>query len=117
MEGPCLFGEVYRSQNTGYHGRCAEEGVPGGWYATTTFHGTNACLPPAELCGLWQPLLLSEFNLILKAAQKPETSECFLMLFFGTVVMLAGGYAGEPDPLEAWIGVLQVHARVLGADA
>ena len=54
------------------------------------------------------PLLLIEFNLILKAAQKPETSECFLMLFFGTMVMLAGSYAGVPDSLEAGIDVIRL---------
>merc|ERR1712204_3049 len=46
-----------------------------------------------------------EFNLILKAAQKPVSSECFWRLFLGTVVMLAFGYAGETGVLEAWIGL------------
>ena len=50
------------------------------------------------------PLLMIEFNLILKAAQRPVTSDCFRRLFLSTVMMLAFGYAGEPDPLEAWIG-------------
>ena len=50
------------------------------------------------------PLQMIEFNLILKAAQRPVTSECFWRLFLGTVVMLAFGYAGETGLLEAWIG-------------
>jgi len=50
------------------------------------------------------PLQMIEFNLILKAAQKPVTSDCFWRLFLGTVVMLAFGYAGETGLLEAWIG-------------
>ena len=54
------------------------------------------------------PLLMIEFNLILKAAQRPETSECLWTLFLGTVVMLAFDYAGEPDPLEAWIGFFRL---------
>ena len=45
-----------------------------------------------------------EFNLILQAAQKPVTSDCFWKLFLGTVVMLAFGYAGETGLLEAWVG-------------
>ena len=43
-------------------------------------------------------------NLILKAAQKPESSECFWRLFLGTVVKLAFCYAGETGVLEAMIG-------------
>merc|ERR1712244_201750 len=50
------------------------------------------------------PLQMIEFNLILKAARKPVSSECFWRLFLGTVVMLAFGYAGETGVLEAWIG-------------
>ena len=44
-----------------------------------------------------------EFNLILKAAQRPETSECFWTLFLGTVLMLAFVVADAPNPPEAWI--------------
>ena len=37
------------------------------------------------------PLQMIEFNLILKAAQKPVTSNCFWWLFLGTVVIVALG--------------------------
>ena len=44
-----------------------------------------------------------EFNLILKAAQKPMISVSFWKLFLGTVVMLAFGHAGEAGRFGAWI--------------
>merc|ERR1711992_92162 len=52
------------------------------------------------------PLQMIEFNLILKAAQKPVTSECFWRLLLGTCAMLAFGYAGETGAMEAWIGFI-----------
>ena len=50
------------------------------------------------------PPLTIEFNLILKAAQRPVTSKDFWRLFLGTAMMLAFGYAGEPGSLETSIG-------------
>ena len=62
-------------------------------------------------------LLMNHFNLIFKAAQKPGFWE-LLEALFGTVVMLAFGYARKPDPREAWISfsfgrARHVHVRVL----
>ena len=50
------------------------------------------------------PLQSMDLDLILKAAQKPVSSEGFGKLFLGTEVMLAFGYEGEAGVLEAWIG-------------
>ena len=47
-----------------------------------------------------------EGNLILKAARKPVSAGMFWRLLLGTVAMLAFGYAGETDVLEAWIGLI-----------
>jgi len=52
------------------------------------------------------PLQMIEFNLILKAAQKPVTPGMFWRLLLGTVAMLAFGYMGETGALEAWIGFI-----------
>jgi len=41
------------------------------------------------------PLQMIEFNLILKAAGKETSGGMFWRLLFGTVIMLAFGYAGE----------------------
>jgi bacteriorhodopsin len=48
------------------------------------------------------PLQMIEFNLILKAAGKEVSALMFWKLLFGTVVMLACGYAGEIKALPAW---------------
>merc|ERR1711976_998634 len=50
------------------------------------------------------PLQMIEFNLILKAAQKPVTSECFWRLFLGTVAMLAFGFMGETRQVNVTMG-------------
>ena len=49
-------------------------------------------LPTLYRYGDWSitaPLQMIEFILILKAAPKPVTPECFWRLFLGTVVILA----------------------------
>ena len=56
------------------------------------------------------PLYMVEFNLILKAAQKPTSSKSFWRLFPGTVVMLAFEDAGEASPR----GMDQFLLRVYG---
>merc|ERR1719324_1934639 len=52
------------------------------------------------------PLQMIEFNLILRAANKPTSPAGFWKLLLGTVVMLSFGYAGEidvfPDPGRWW---------------
>ena len=47
------------------------------------------------------PLQMIEFNLILRAANKPTSSAGFWKLLLGTVVMLSFGYAGEIDVFPA----------------
>merc|ERR1712182_195204 len=47
------------------------------------------------------PLQMIEFNLILRAANKPTSSAGFWKLLVGTVVMLSFGYAGEIDVFPA----------------
>merc|ERR1711948_252371 len=50
------------------------------------------------------PLQMIEFNLILKAAGKPVSSEMFWKLLIGTVAMLGFGYAGETGAVNASAG-------------
>jgi len=50
------------------------------------------------------PLQMIEFNLILKAAKKPCSPWMFWRLLFGTVVMLAFGYAGETNLINPQYG-------------
>merc|ERR1712054_663075 len=47
------------------------------------------------------PLQMIEFNLILRAANKPTSSAGFWKLLIGTVIMLSFGYAGEIDVFPA----------------
>ena len=62
------------------------------------------------------------FDLILKAAQKPVSSKCFWLLFLGTEVMLAFGYAGEGAQKKGRPGMEWIWAtcasgsRILGVD-
>merc|ERR1712178_675452 len=64
------------------------------------------------------PLQMIEFNLILRAANKPTSAAGFWKLLLGTVVMLSFGYAGEIDVFPApgrWLlccyrNCLQQHA-------
>merc|ERR1712151_825532 len=50
------------------------------------------------------PLQMIEFNLILKAAGKPVSSEMFWKLLVGTVAMLGFGYAGETGAVNPAAG-------------
>merc|ERR1711988_1271795 len=47
------------------------------------------------------PLQMIEFNLILRAANKPTSPAGFWKLLIGTVLMLSFGYAGEIDLFPA----------------
>merc|ERR1712178_514893 len=47
------------------------------------------------------PLQMIEFNLILRAANKPTSAASFWKLLLGTVIMLSFGYAGEIDVFPA----------------
>merc|ERR1711988_2018674 len=47
------------------------------------------------------PLQMIEFNLILRAANKPTSPTGFWKLLIGTVIMLSFGYAGEIDLFPA----------------
>ena len=75
-------------------------------YTTRTCASTGcrgASSPFLQVCRLehYGATFLVKFNLILKAAQSLATSKSFWRLCLGTAGMLAVGYAGEPDPLEA----------------
>jgi len=50
------------------------------------------------------PLQMVEFYLILSAVQPDISSMMFWRLLLGTVVMLAFGYMGEAEIMNAWIG-------------
>merc|ERR1711912_137566 len=50
------------------------------------------------------PLQMIEFNLILKAVQPNLGAGIFFRLFFGTVAMLAFGYAGESRFIDPTVG-------------
>merc|ERR1712045_711014 len=50
------------------------------------------------------PLQMIEFNLILKAAQKPVSGGMFWRLLLGTIVMLLCGYLGEIHALPGMVG-------------
>merc|ERR1712093_170805 len=50
------------------------------------------------------PLQMIEFNLILKAVQPDISAGIFFRLFFGTVCMLAFGYAGESRFIDPVMG-------------
>jgi len=50
------------------------------------------------------PLQMVEFFLILSAVQPDISSMMFWRLLLGTVVMLAFGYMGEAEIMNAWIG-------------
>merc|ERR1711988_439714 len=52
------------------------------------------------------PLLMIEFNLILKAAGKPTSVAMFWKLLLGTVLMLLFGYLGEVTILPKWLGFI-----------
>jgi len=52
------------------------------------------------------PLQMIEFNLILRAAQKPVTQGMFWRLLAGTVAMLAFGYMGETGGLTPGVGFM-----------
>merc|ERR1712048_242813 len=52
------------------------------------------------------PLQMIEFNLILKAAQKPISAMGFWKLLIGTIVMLAFGYLGETGTLNKFVGFI-----------
>merc|ERR1712182_155079 len=59
--------------------------------------------------GITVPLQMIEFNLILRAANKPTSSAGFWKLLVGTVVMLSFGYAGEIDVFPAPAGGLALR--------
>merc|ERR1711976_539788 len=50
------------------------------------------------------PLQMIEFYLILSAVQPNISGMMFWRLLVGTVVMLAFGYCGEAQIVEAWLG-------------
>ena len=50
------------------------------------------------------PFQMIEFNLILSTVQPNISSLMFSRLFIGTVIMLASGYAGEANFVNAWLG-------------
>merc|ERR1711982_298016 len=59
------------------------------------------------------PLQMIEFYLILSAVQPDIGVGMFWRLLGGTVVMLAFGYVGEADIINAWVGFCRRHARVV----
>merc|ERR1712039_965164 len=50
------------------------------------------------------PLQMIEFYLILSAVQPNLSGGMFWRLSIGTVMMLAFGYAGESNLMNAWLG-------------
>merc|ERR1712107_403643 len=63
------------------------------------------------------PLQMIEFNLILKAAGKPVSSEMFWKLLIGTVAMLGFGYAGETGAVYPSAGFAFIVYEIFNGEA